>query len=364
MRVGSTATGLFRGASNRFGLDYRSEAALLGAPCVPIIDAHLHVNGARAAALLRDCCALYGIERLHSMTHLEQLDSIRAVFGDRIDFIAVPNFADPDRLRAHTAGYLDRIRAFHREGVRTVKFWAAPRATDIAIEAGSPGALALGAAARVDAADLAASLGMRFMVHCADPDAWFATRYRDASTYGTKRSHYEPLEAMLDRWRVPTLVAHMGGWPEDLVFLDGLLARHTNLWLDTSATKWMVRELSRHPRDELIAFLDRHQARIMFGSDTVTSDDHLVAMDGKSEMASKANDEREAFELYTSRYWTLRTFWETTWNGPSPISDPDLAMVDPIRHGPLDAPGFQGLGLDRERLSWLYRDAARAFLAA
>jgi hypothetical protein len=364
MRVGSTATGIFGGASNRFGLDYRAEAPLLGAPCVPIIDAHLHVNGARAARLLRDCCDLYGIDRLHSMTHLEQLDAIRAVFGDRIDFIAVPNFADPDKLHAHTAGYLDRIRAFHREGVRTVKFWAAPRATDIAIEAGQPGALGLGAPARLEAADLAASLGMRFMVHCADPDTWFATRYRDRAVYGTKRSHYEPLEAMLERWRVPTLVAHMGGWPEDLSFLEGLLTRHTNLWLDTSATKWMVRELSLHPRDELVAFLDRHRSRIMFGSDTVTSDDHLMAMDGKSEMAAKASDEREAFELYASRYWTLRSFWETRWAGPSPISDPDLAMVDPVRHGPLDAPGIRGIGLDAARLSWLYRGAVEAFLAA
>ncbi|MEY2712275.1 MAG: hypothetical protein RL005_497, partial [Planctomycetota bacterium] len=75
MRVGSTATGRFAGASNRFGLDYRAEARALGTPCVPIIDAHLHVNGARAATLLRECCDLYGIERLHSMTHLEQLDA-------------------------------------------------------------------------------------------------------------------------------------------------------------------------------------------------------------------------------------------------------------------------------------------------
>ena len=65
MRVGSTATGIFGGASNRFGLDYRAEAPLLGAPCVPIIDAHLHVNGARAARLLRDCCELYGLSLIH-----------------------------------------------------------------------------------------------------------------------------------------------------------------------------------------------------------------------------------------------------------------------------------------------------------
>ncbi len=364
MHPASTATGRYAGANNRFGLDYTRESSLLGAPCVPIIDAHLHVNGGRAAAVLRDCCDLYGVERLHSMTHLEQLDEVRRVFSSRIDFIAVPDFTNTDRRAAHGRGYLERIKAFHSEGVRTVKFWAAPRATDYAIEFGDPTALALGSPARTEAADLAASLGMRFMVHCADPDTWFATRYRDASVYGTKRQQYEPLEAMLDRWRVPTLVAHMGGWPEDLNFLDALLARHSNLWLDTSATKWMLRELSRHPRDELVAFLDRHAGRIMFGSDTVTTDEHLVQRGDKTDMAAKASDAHEAFELYASRYWALRVFWETAWRGPSPISDPDLAMVDPARYAADDAPAMRGVALDPERLRTLYRTAAERFLTA
>lgn len=364
MPVGSTATGRFLGPSNRFGLDYRREAALLGTPSVPIVDAHLHVNGSAAAAILRECCDLYGIERLHSMTHLEQIDGVRAHFADRIEFIAVPAFGAKDRLHAHTAGYLDRIRSFHAEGARIVKFWAAPRAIDIASESGDPRALALDAPARRDAADLAASLGMRFMVHCADPDTWFATRYRDAARYGTKRSHYEPLEAMLERWRVPTLVAHMGGWPEDLDFLDGLLTRHANLWIDTSATKWMVRELSRHPRDALMGFLARHRSRVLFGSDTVTTDEHLAHSVDASEMAAKAASVDEAFDLYASRYWALRVLWETDWHGPSPISDPDLAMIDPVRWDATDAPALRGVELDQSARWWLYRGAVEAFMAS
>ena len=38
-------------------------------------------------------------------------------------------------------------------------------------------------------------------------------------------------------------------------------------------------------------------------------------------------------------------------------------MVDPVRHGPLDAPGIRGVGLDRAKLKWLYRGAVEAFLA-
>src|SRR5690606_38233557 len=130
---------------------------------------------------------------------------------------------------------------------------------------------------------------MIFMVHVADPDTWFATKYADASIYGTKRQQYEPLEALLDRFTQPWIAAHMGGWPEDLALLTDLLNRHDNLYLDTSATKWIVREVSKHSRDELIAFLTRFKGRIMFGSDIVTADDHLTPSSDANEMATKAS---------------------------------------------------------------------------
>ena len=38
---------------------------------------------------------------------------------------------------------------------------------------------------------------------------------------------------------------------------DRLLEAHPNLHLDTSATKWMVRELGRHSRDEIVSFLEK-----------------------------------------------------------------------------------------------------------
>ncbi len=55
----------------------------------------------------------------------------------------------------------------------------------------------------------------------------------------------------------PFIAAHLGGWPENLNFLDGLLSRHDNLYLDTSATKWMVRTLSQQEPKDVLAFFDR-----------------------------------------------------------------------------------------------------------
>jgi hypothetical protein len=50
--------------------------------------------------------------------------------------------------------------------------------------------------------------------------------------------------------------------------------------------------------------------------------------------------------------------WEGAGECASPISDPDLHMVAPERHTPLDAPPLRGLSLPPDLLRSLYRDAA------
>ena len=352
-----------RNPSNLHDLDYRAEAARLSTPAHGIVDVHSHVNGARASLLLREAMDLYGVREIWSMTALEQVPAVREALGDRLRLIAVPDWTAKDRRHAHGEGFLERIEAYHRAGARICKFWAAPRITDFAIELGDPGMFRLDAPARLEAMRLAERLGMSFMTHVADPDTWFATRYADAARYGRKRDHYEPLERLLDRFEVPWIAAHMGGWPEDLAFLSGLLDRHPNLHLDASATKWMVRELSRHERGAMLDFLVRFRGRILFGSDIVTTDDHLVQAEGKTEMAAKASAPEDAFDLYASRYWALRMLWESDHDGPSPIADPDLAMVAPDRHGPMDAPRLRGFALPPDLLRSLYADAAEALAA-
>jgi len=364
-RLCATASGRRSSDSNRFGLDYRREAQALAPRPKPITDFHAHVNGPRAAAILREAMDTYGIGRIFSMTaNMEEIDPLRDVFGDRISFIASPDFRDPDRRRAHGGAYVDRVRSYHALGARIVKFWAAPRGRDLAREAGDPTLFNLDSPARLHTMEVAGELGMRCMVHVADPDTWFATKYRDASLYGTKRSHHDTLERVLDRF--PSLrwvAAHMGGSPEDLDFLDGLLSRHANLWIDASATKWVVRELSRHPPERVRAFFLKWHGRILFGSDNVTSDEHLISGEKSHEMAAKADSADAAFDLYASRYWALRTLFETDWHGESPISDPDLSMVDPDRHAPGDSPTLRGIALPHTVLDTFYAEAADAFMA-
>ncbi len=353
-------------SANRLGLDYEREAEKLGTPVCPIIDAHAHINGERAAQVYKRVCDLYGIEKVYSQTQLAQADAVRAVMGDRISFVAIPEYMHEDRQWAHTEGFLENLDHWHARGARMVKFWGAPRLRDYVATMGlTPDEIVpFDSEWKIRIAEKAKSLGMMLMVHCADPDTWFQTMYADSSKYGTKVSQYESLERLLEKTGMPCMAAHMGGWPEDLGFLGGLLDRHPKLILDTSATKWMIRELSKHDTAELAAFLDRYQGRVLFGSDIVTSDDHMVMSDPDNPAFGNqlASSEQEAFELYASRYWALRTMYETGYRGESNIADPDLKMVAPDRFDDLSAPSLHGHKLDASRLRTLYRDACEQTL--
>ena len=322
-------------AANRLGLNYAQEAALLPWNR-PIWDVHCHINDVESARLFFEVGSIFGIEKVWTMSPLEQVDALKAEFGDRIEFIAVPNYAARDKPDTFTTDWLKRIEQFAAKGSRVCKFWAAPRGRDLA----DGTALLLDTPARRESMRLARSLGMMFMTHVADPDTWFSTMYKDSHRYGTKASQYEPLERLLDEFGdVKWIAAHMGGDPEHLDHLQDMLERHRNLVFDCSATKWQVRELSKHPA-KFRSFCQRNPGRVMFGSDIVAS---------KADMS---------FDLFASRYWALRTLLETDYDGPSPIVDPDLWAVDPSLPFTSTA-HLRGASLDPASLALIYRDAAR-----
>ncbi len=330
------------------GLDFRALAT--GLPYRgPVVDAHTHVTSPDAARLYLEVAERFGVDRTLTMTGLPKAREVAKVAGDRIEFICVPDFIERKTPGTFTTKWLDDIRGFREElGSRVIKFWAAPRSLDLADE--TPGLtradMALDSPLRLEGMRLAYDLGYRvFMTHVADPDTWFATKYADASRYGTKAQQYEPLERLLDSFPDVTWIgAHVGGSPENLGFVQGMLDRHRNYVVDTSAAKWQIRELSKHPA-ETAAFCRRNAGRVLFGTDIVASDQ----MDSVGE------------DLFASRYWALRTLFETEHRGLSPIVDPDLHMVDPSV--PADArPELNGCGLAGDELRMLYHDAVEAIL--
>ncbi len=353
-----------RTPANRFGFDYAEEAARMGAPVCPIIDAHAHINGERASAIWKRAADAFGVVRVYSQTQLAEASKVRGVLGDSVEFIAIPEYMSEDRERSFTTGFVQNLDVWAGDfGARCVKLWAAPRMFDVAKDFADPYAVAaIDGAWRRKVADRAVELGMMLMAHIADPDTWFATKYADASVYGTKDEHYDRLERMLESYNVPWLIAHMLGSPEDLGRVATLMDRYPKIVLDTSATKWMVRELSKHDRESFVAFFKRFEGRILFGSDIVTSDEHLRPSDPDTPRfgVQLASSDEEAFDLYASRYWALRTMFETDYTGESNIADPDLAMVAPDRFDAMSAPPLVGRSLPREMLGVLYAGGAGA----
>lgn len=327
--------------ANMLGLDYRAEAARLPWRR-PIWDVHTHLRNVQAARLFFQVADLFGVQRVWTMSQLEEVDALRAAFPGRLEFIAVPNYYSDNWQHAMVRDWPRRIEAFAAKGVKICKFWAAPRGLD------RHESMRLDHPARLEHMRLARSLGMTLMFHVADPDTWFATVYKDSARYGTKAQQYQRFARVMDQvGDGPVWLAHMAGDPEHLDHVQDLLDTYPNLYIDTSAAKWMIRELSKSPR-EFRDFCRRNPGRVLFGTDIV------------------ADPETMSFDLFASRYWSLRALLETDYHGPSPIVDPDLSQLDPAKpppgdNGPATAT-LRGAALDAASLQSVYVDAAKARL--
>jgi hypothetical protein len=77
--------------------------------------------------------------------------------------------------------------------------------------------------------------------------------------------------------------------------------------------------------------------------------------------SDQASSPEQAFDLYASRYFALRTMFERTGDMESPIADEDLKMVEPGRFDAMSAPMLRGFGLPREVLEDVYIRAAEGF---
>lgn len=310
--------------ANRLGLDYR--AAWPRKLNIPIADIHSHVRSADDAPLFFEAADHYGIREVVSMTAIETVPALVEKFGERLRFIAVPQFrklgeTDPLTFRTEWLADLETFRNDY--DARYCKFWMAPRMRE-------KHKLTLEHEYLRPVIDRALELGYEFMTHVGDPTVWFAPNkpYADPAVFGTKAQQFEQLEWFLE-YVAPRRVigAHLGGHSEDPAFLDDMLARHANYHLDTSATKWVVREVS--PR--AAAFHDlitKYADRVLFGSDLVTGEKH-------------------DFDHYASRYWAHLHLWETDYRGESPIEDPDA-----------EPPLLNGVNLSADVLEKVYRQNA------
>lgn len=308
----------------------------------PIVDIHSHVYqtrpddptngpplGAGPAASIEqaqtmlDVAREFGIVRTYSMCPPEDMPVLRQRFGARIAFNGTiqKKLDEPDDVAYRL---LDRYLEL---GVEIIKFWGAPRGRERGLVVDAPW--------RIECARRAVAAGIRvFMVHVGDPDRWFQTVYTDAAKFGSKLDQYAGLIRLLEMFPEASWIgAHMGGDPEHPEHLDELFERYPSFHVDTSATKWQVREVSPR-RDAIRELVCRRPERFLFGVDLVTR--HTLPR-----------------EHYVSRYWCQRSLWESDWEGPSPIHDPDHV---PVREHTF--PRLVGLKLPLDVLNKVYRENA------
>ncbi|MEO0588325.1 MAG: hypothetical protein AAF078_11885, partial [Planctomycetota bacterium] len=350
---------------NRIGLDFAAEAARLRAGYGgPLIDAHVHLFDLKGAEVFFEAAEPFGVVHAITQTPFEHVDAVVERFGDRVHLVAIPDYFGSDPEVQFTTGWYERLEQFAERGAKMFKIWAGPRGLDR-----SPH-LTLDSAARVEGIRIAKSLGYTaIMTHAGDPDTWYTHKYQPESKYGTKRGHMDTLARMIEEHGDrPWLGAHMGGTPEDLDALQAFMDRFPTYVLDTSATKWMVRELSKHI-DEFADFVRRNPGRVMWGTDIVAHRLNAVPPEEarKVELPEGAppieitDDAGYGVELYGSRFWAMRTLCETDYDGPSPIVDPDLSMAD-ASVDPKSIATLRGAGLGTEVLAALYHDNAKAFI--
>ncbi|MGF1582201.1 MAG: amidohydrolase family protein [Gemmataceae bacterium] len=309
----------------------------------PIIDIHSHVMVTRPddskkgpppgegpgastdqAAKMIEVAEDFQIEKTYTMCYPDDIPMLKERLGEKLGFNGMINKKSIDAPDDEALALLD---TFLEHGAEIIKFWSAPRGRERGLFVDAPW--------RVESAKRAQAAGIKvMMVHVADPDTWFETVYADEALYGTKTEQYVGLRKMLELFPdLKWIGAHMGGDPEHPDHLEELLETYPHFYLDTSATKWQVREVSKR-REAIRKLICRYPDRFLWGSDLVTR--HWLDR-----------------EHYASRYWCQRTLWESDWHGPSPIRDPDHPEDDPS-----PTPVLHGLALPMDVLEKVcYRNA-------
>lgn len=149
-------------------------------------------------------------------------------------------------------------------------------------------------------------------------------------------------ERMFRRNPKTTYVAvHFGNCGEDLDYVDGVLTRNPNVYIDTAAR---VGEFGRHPAEQVRAFFIKWQDRIVFGTDIgIGADGLMLGSNGAVEPTM-----RDVKPFYDAHWRYLET------------TDKAIAHPSPIQgRWTVDAIGLPGDVLDK-----LYHKNAEKLLDA
>jgi predicted TIM-barrel fold metal-dependent hydrolase len=231
--------------------------------------------------------------------------------------------SDPETFGARAADALERSIQAGARGVKISKGlglgYAWPDQTRVAVDD-----------ARLDPVfERAAKMGVPVAIHVGDPVAFWDPVTPDNERFDELSlnpqwslagregipSHKELMAEAERRYarhsNLTFIAVHVAGHPEDLDAVDALLDRNPNVYVDLAAR---VPELGRHPPDRARAFFEKHQDRILFGTD--------LGLGPRSIMLGAPLKERETREDVERFFSSTRRYLETNDRGfehPTPI---------------------------------------------
>ncbi len=256
---------------------------------IEIIDSHVHIFPSMTAlAQALEVMEGAGIRKFVAKSggavgepRFEATVAMKRVLGERFEWFCNIDWEDIDRpdFGARTAAKLEIAAAQGAKGVKIFKDLGLGVKT-------ADGKLVPVDDPRLDPIyDKCGELGLIMAMHTADPVAFFEPvtpeneRYEELSIaeswsfHGPEFPGHDELLAQRDRRiaRHPEtifLLIHLANYPENLGYVDRLLDTYPNVWVDTSAR---VPEFGRHPADKVRALFTKHQDRILFGSDFIST---------------------------------------------------------------------------------------------
>lgn len=296
----------------------------------PIFDAHTHVLDLDALRLLMKIEDRYGVEKSLAIIHGDSFREYENAFPGR--FIFARYLSGWTVFIDGLDGAVAEVATLRDRGYGMVKMHFAPIWSDRLSEIEHVPPID---SHKFDALfDAISDQGLPLLVHIADPDTYFATRYTDSRVYGTKEEHLQEFENRL--YRNPNLTfqaAHFAAQPEPhrLENLGRMFDKYPNLNVDLGSARWMCREFGRSPKHAR-DFILRNADRILFGTDCVT----------------RTQDEA----YYNGRYSSLRLMLESDVERmPLPFEDKDT----------VDSGGtfIYGLDLPESALNKIYWENAK-----
>ena len=303
----------------------------------PVFDAHIHVwSGNFYAKFVHWVEHYYKTFYCLGMMQPEVKAEISEEFHENIIFtyyLSTKAFANYD-----IKTLLDELDKAQANNYDMIKIWNAPRLIDRFDEKEEEKHDRAGFRINDERFDPVyqkiQDLNYPVIIHVADPDIWYKTKYFDSARYGTKDGRLQDFTDIMDKFpKIKFISAHLGSLPENLPKLEQMFNNYPNLFVDTGSTRWMCRELTKNIEESRVWF-KKNIDRVLFGTDL--------------SLRKEIGDPN----YWASRYWAHKVLWETDYkNKDLPFEDDDT----------FDTTVFNGLKLDHNTLEKLYYKNAFKF---